>query len=160
MYISVSVLCWYREQSGGPSSSRSPCPGGWTTRSRQSPMAAPPGGNGSTSTCKQSAHSLSLTNWGGRESQSSMSVHSVLVQYAVHVTVVLFSSCPFEQGLRFDYSTLGLQLMSNCHSRLFSRLINRWVCKMMVKNVDRSFPKPKMTSSTFTVTEEWRNIHI
>lgn len=53
--------CGYRERSGGPSSSRSPHPGRKTTRSRQSPRASPPGGNGPTHTCRQTAHSSSWT---------------------------------------------------------------------------------------------------
>ncbi len=68
--MNVRVLCWYREQSGGPSSSRSPHPGRWTTRSRQNPRAAPPGGTGPTHTCTQSTHSLSSTTW-GRDSVST-----------------------------------------------------------------------------------------
>lgn len=68
VYISVRVL--YRERNGGPSSSRSPRPGRWTTRSRLSPRAAPPGGTSPTQTCTQPTHSFSSTTW-GRHSHSA-----------------------------------------------------------------------------------------
>lgn len=77
VYISVDV--WYREHSGGPSSSRSQRPRRKTTKSMQSPRAAQGSDNGPTHKCKQSAHSFSSPTWGDGQSQFFFQPDSVLI---------------------------------------------------------------------------------
>lgn len=84
---------WYREQSGEPSSSRSPRPGRWTTRSRQSPRAAPPGGTGPTHTCTLSTHNLSLTAWGRNKPVYSVPMYNVQFMLYWTMRVHLFILC-------------------------------------------------------------------